>query len=92
MRNKRHIILYTVATVILLTMTWGCSQPADNEQLVAVDSLLAQNRGEEAMQMLQMLNTSTFNHHDKAYLTLLTTQSDLANNNAVKSDSDINKA
>lgn len=92
MSNKRHIILYTVATVILLTMTWGCSHPADNEQLVAVDSLLAQNRGEEAMQMLQMLNTSTFNHHDKAYLTLLTTQSDLANNNAVKSDSDINKA
>lgn len=76
----------------LLLMTGGCGHPADNEQLVAVDSLLAQNRGEEAMQMLQMLNTSSFNHHDKAYQTLLTTQADIANNNAIESDNDIKEA
>jgi tetratricopeptide (TPR) repeat protein len=69
----------------------GCSHPADNEQLVAVDSLLAQNRGEEAMQMLQMLNTSSFDHHNKAYQALLTTQANLECNVTVSSDSDINE-
>ena len=73
-------------------MTVGCGHPTYNEQLVTVDSLLSQNRGEEAMQMLQMLNTSSFNHHDKAYQALLTTQADLANNNAIESDNDIQDA
>ena len=81
-----------VATVMLLIVMVGCGHPADNEQLVAVDSLLAQNRGEEAMQMLQMLNTSSFSHHDKAYQTLLTTQANFACNIAVTSDNDINEA
>ncbi len=91
MRNKQHI-LYTVVTFALLFMLGGCGHPADNEQLVVVDSLLAQNRGEEAMQMLQIINTSSFNHHDKAYQTLLTTQANLACNIAVTSDNDINEA
>ena len=81
-----------VATVMLLIVLGGCGHPADKEQLVAVDSLLAHNRGEEAMQMLQMLNTSSFNHHDKAYLALLTTQADLACNTSPTSDKDINEA
>ncbi len=80
-----------VATVVLLIIMGGCSHPADNEQLVAVDSLLAQNRGEEAMQMLQMLNTSSFDHHNKAYQALLTTQANLECNVTVSSDSDINE-
>ena len=79
------------ATVVLLVLLGGCSHPADNEQLVAVDSLLAQNRGDEAMQMLQMLNTSSFDHHNKAYQALLTTQANLACNATVSSDSDINE-
>ena len=91
MRNKQHII-YMVATVMVLFMMGGCGHRADNEQLVAVDSLLAQNRGEEAMQMLQMLNTSSFNHHDQAYQVLLTTQANFACNIAATSDSDINEA
>ena len=91
MRNKQHII-YMVATVMVLFMMVGCGHPTDNEQLVAVDSLLAQNRGEEAMQMLQMLNTSSFNHHDQAYQVLLTTQANFACNIAATSDSDINEA
>lgn len=72
-------------------MMGGCSHPADNEQLVAVDSLLAQNRGEEAMQMLQMLNTSSFDHHNKAYQALLATQANLACDITATSDSDINE-
>lgn len=79
------------ATVVLLVLMGGCSHPADNEQLVTVDSLLAQNRGDEAMQMLQMLNTSSFDHHNKAYQVLLTTQANLACNATVSSDSDINE-
>ena len=78
--------------VVLLLMMGGCGQPADNEQLVAVDSLLAQNRGEEAMQMLQMLNTTSFNHHDKAYQALLTIQANHACNIAATDDSAINEA
>ena len=77
---------------MLLIVLGGCGHPADKEQLVAVDSLLAHNRGEEAMQMLQMLNTSSFNHHDKAYLALLTTQANLACNISPTSDKDINEA
>ena len=79
------------ATVVLLVLMGGCSHPADNEQLVAVDSLLAQNRGDEAMQMLQMLNTSSFDHHNKAYQALLTTQANLECNVTAASDSDINE-
>lgn len=91
MRNKQHI-LYMVAIMVILFMTGGCSHPADNEQLVTVDSLLSQNRGEEAMQMLQMLNTTSFNQNDKAYLALLTTQANLVCNVATTGDSDINEA
>ena len=91
MRNKHHIIC-TVTTVMMLIVMVGCGHPADNEQLVAADSLLAQNRGEEALQMLQMLNTSSFDHHDKTYLALLTTQANLACNIAATSDKDINEA
>ena len=93
MRSKPHInIILIMAAVALLFMTGGCSHPADNEQLVAVDSLLAQNRGEEALQMLQMLNTSSFNHHDQAYMALLTTQANLACNIAAISDKGIHEA
>ncbi len=81
-----------VATVMVLFMMVGCGHPTDNEQLVAMDSLLSQNRSEEAIQMLQMLNTSSFNHHDQAYQVLLTTQANFAGNIVATSDSDINEA
>ena len=87
-----HYIFPTFLSLMaLLLMMGGCSHPADNEQLVAVDSLLAQNRGEEAMQMLQMLNTSSFDHHNKAYQALLATQANLACDITATSDSDINE-
>ena len=73
-------------------MMGGCGHHTDNDQLVAVDSLINQNRGEEALQMLQMLNTTSFDHHDKAYQALLTTQANLACNITVISDKDINEA
>ena len=91
MRNKHHIIYLALAAALLLMMG-GCGRHADNDQLVAVDSLINQNRGEEALQMLQMLNTTSFDHHDKAYQALLTTQANLACNITVTSDKDINEA
>jgi tetratricopeptide (TPR) repeat protein len=91
MRTSQHI-LYALTSVILLITLGGCGHPADNDQLIAVDSLLAQNRGEEALQMLQILNTSSFKHHDKAYLALLTTQANLNNHMAQTDDKDIDEA
>ncbi len=90
--NKLNFSVITGLTFLLLLMG-GCGKPADDSQLVAVDSLLADNWNEDAMQMLQMINTSSFNHHDKAYLTLLTTQANTACNIATTSDSiNINEA
>ena len=91
MRCNKHIIILMTVVSFLMVMN-GCGHQEDNIQLVTVDSLLAQNRGEEALQMLQMLNTSSFNHHDKAYQALLTTQANLACNIEVNSDKDINEA
>jgi len=91
MRTAQHI-LYALTSVILLITLGGCGHPADNDQLIAVDSLLAQNRGEEALQMLQILNTSSFKHHDKAYLALLTTQANLNNHMAQTDDKEIDEA
>ena len=90
--TRHHKIITFLSMVVLLLMMGGCGHPADNEQLVAVDTLLAQNRGEEAMQMLQMLNTASFNHHDKAYQALLTVQANHACNIAATDDNAINEA
>ena len=90
--TSHHKITTFLSMMVLLLMMGGCGHPADNEQLVAVDTLLAQNRGEEAMQMLQMLNTASFNHHDKAYQALLTVQANHACNIAATDDNAINEA
>jgi len=91
MRTTQHI-LFALTSVILLITLGGCGHPADNDQLIAVDSLLTQNRDEEALQMLQILNTSSFNHNDKAYLALLTTQANLNNHMAQTDDKEIDEA
>ncbi len=90
MRIIQHIV-NTVIAAMLVAMVSGCGHPADNEQLVAVDSLLAQNRGEEAMQMLQMLNTSSFKYHDKTYQDLLSVQAQHDCHITATSDSVINE-
>jgi tetratricopeptide (TPR) repeat protein len=81
-----------VTVIALLAAMAGCGNSTDDNQLVAVDSLLAQNRGEEAMQTLKVLNTSSFNHNDKAYYALLTAQANHACHIAATSDNDINEA
>ena len=91
MRCDKHIIiLLTVAS--LLTIMCGCGHQEDNSQLVAVDSLLAQNRGEEALQVLQAFNATYFNNNDRAYYDLLSTQANHACRIAATNDSAINQA
>ena len=78
--------------MVYLAMMSGCGQQAENSQLVAVDSLLAQNRGQEALQMLQAFNAAAFNNNEKAYYNLLTTQANHTCHIAATSDNAINEA
>lgn len=91
--SHKNLIAILVFISLLVT-TWGCSHDrgAYNAQLVAVDSLLAQNRCEEALQMLQGVNTTSFNTQDKAYYCLLNTQARSECRIAATSDSAINEA
>ena len=64
----------------------------DDNQLVAVDSLLAQNHGEEALSILLVLDPTSFNHNDKAYYDLLITQAHHAYHITAVEDNTINEA
>ena len=90
MRNKRHIIWLAAAALIILMS--GCGHVTDDSQLTLVDSLLAQNQPKEALQTLQIINPTSFNHNDKAYYSLLTAQAEHACDIAATSDSAINQA
>ena len=90
MRKNKHIA--GIIIVVFLAMLNSCGHQADNSQLVVVDSLLAQNRSEEALQMLQAFNADVFNNNEKAYYDLLTTQANHDCHIAATSDSAINKA
>ena len=89
MRNKQHIIWLAAALIIMMS---GCGHVTDNSQLTLVDSLLAQNQPKEALQTLQIINPTSFNHNDKAYYSLLTAQAEHACDIAATSDSAINQA
>ena len=74
-----HQLAAALATVVaLLAMMSGCSHGVDNSQLTLVDSMLAQNRGDEALQMLQTFNIASFDHHNKVYFDLLMAQTEHA--------------
>ena len=73
-------------------MIGGCGHGADNSQLTFADTLLAQNQSEEALQILELLNTTSFTHNDKAYHALLITQAHYARHIAATEDSTINLA
>ena len=82
-----------MAAIILLLFTMGsCGNGVDNAQLVTVDTLLAQNLSEEAMQMLEFVNPTTLNKKDKAYNALLRAQAEHACHIAATSDSAIAEA
>ena len=91
MTNNKNILTLTTLFILLLMMG-GCGHDADNSQLTFVDSLLTQNQTEEAVQLLEALNTTSFSHHDKAYHALLTTQAQHARHITATEDSTINMA
>ena len=95
MRNNIHII-YILAAISFFGVLSGCGNRADNSQLVAIDSLLAQNQAEEALQMLQGINTASYyikySKQDEAYYALLTAQANHDCRITESSDSAINGA
>ena len=70
----------------------GCGNDADNRQLVDIDTLLAQNQAENALLMLNAINTSSYSNKDRAYYDLLTTQANHDCGNAATNDSVIGAA
>ena len=91
MTSYRHIICM-VATALILAVMSGCGNSADNSQLTLVDSLLAKNQSDEALQMLQVINPTSYNHQDRAYYALLSAQANNACHITETSDSVINDA
>ena len=87
-----HIISTFLSLMVLLSMMSGCGHEADNSQLTLVDSLLSQNQTEEALQLLQTINPTSYNNSDKAYHALLTVQAQHECHITATSDSIINQA
>ncbi|MBQ6166181.1 MAG: hypothetical protein IJK41_01910 [Muribaculaceae bacterium] len=91
MTNCKHIICI-VAAIVVLGILGGCHGGVDNSQLVDIDTLLAQNLAEDALQMLKAINTSSYNNKDRAYYDLLTTQANHDCGIKATNDSTINAA
>ena len=91
MKIHRHIICL-LTPVVLIALMSGCGHVEDNSQLTFADTLLTQNQTEEALQILELLNTTSFTHNDKAYHALLITQAHYARHIAATEDSTINLA
>ena len=91
MTNCKHIICI-VAAIVVLGILGGCHGGVDNSQLVDIDTLLAQNLAEDALQMLKAINTSSYNNKDRAYYDLLTTQANHDCSIKATNDSTINAA
>lgn len=89
--KRNHLIFWLVFALAIATVS-SCGNKTDNSQLTLVDSLLAQNQTEDAIQMLQVINSTSFNHNDKAYYALLTAQANHANHITATNDSAINMA
>ena len=92
MRNIIHIIIYMLAAISFAAILVGCGNEADNRQLVDIDTLLAQNQAEDALLMLNAINTSSYNNKERAYYDLLTTQANHDCRIAATNDSNINGA
>ena len=91
MRNNIHII-YMLAAISFAAILGGCGNQADNRQLVDIDTLLAQNQAEDALMMLNAINTSSYNNKERAYYDLLTTQANHDCSITATNDSVINGA
>ena len=72
------------AVMLMIIMACGCTQNkgSSNAELIAIDTLLCQNRILQAREMLQRINTEYLNDEDLAYHTLLSIQADAENQTA----------
>ena len=80
-----HAIYHRIgAAILILIVACGCAQNkgSTNAELIAIDSLLYQNRVLQACEMLQHMNTEYLNDEDRAYHTLLSIQADAENQTA----------
>ena len=88
MRNCIHIF-YMLAAISFAAIWSGCDNDVDNRQLVDIDTLLVQNQAEDALLMLNAINTSLYNNKDRAYYDLLMAQANYDCGVAANNDSDI---
>ena len=72
------------AVMLMIIVACGCTQNkgSSNAELIAIDTLLCQNRILQAREMLQRINTEYLNDEDRAYHTLLSIQADAENQTA----------
>ena len=72
----------------------GCARHNDsnNAELIAIDSLLYNNRTLQASEMLQRMNTDFLNDEDLAYYALLIAQADVENQTAAGDTDTIERA
>ena len=72
------------AVMLMIIVACGCTQNkgSSNAELIAIDTLLCQNRILQAREMLQRINTEYLNDEDRAYHTLLSIQVDAENQTA----------
>ena len=82
LNNAIHIKI--VAVILILAVACGCARHkgSTNAELIAIDSLLYQNRVLQAREMLLRMNTEFMNDEDLAYHTLLSVQADVENKTA----------
>ena len=80
-----NAIYYKIgAAILILAVACGCAQNkgSSNAELIAIDSLLYQNRVLQASEMLLRINTEYLNDEDRAYHNLLSIQADVENKTA----------
>ena len=72
------------AVMLMIIVACGCTQNkgSSNAELIAIDTLLCQNRILQAREMLQRINTEYLNDEDRAYHTLLSIQANAENQTA----------
>ena len=78
-----------LAAISFAAIWSGCDNDVDNRQLVDIDTLLVQNQAEDALLMLNAINTSLYNNKDRAYYDLLMAQANYDCGVAANNDSDI---
>lgn len=80
-----NAIYYKIgAAILILAMACGCAQNkgSSNAELIAIDSLLYQNRVLQAREMLLRINREYLNQEDLAYHNLLSGQADVESRTA----------